>query len=138
VSNFNRAGAARRMALEITLPLMVATALVACGPATPEPVDTAHLIGRWELQTDDQTEWIHLKTNGKLSAEIGSNAFLATTIPAEPGAELQGEWKLEGNDLEIRIEGAEVPLIYRIASLTDRTMTTVKGDGTRHILRKGL
>jgi hypothetical protein len=128
----------QRLAPGIGLTLMAATVLLACGPATPEPIDPDHLIGRWELQADDRTEWIQLKKDGRLSADIRSNGFLATTIPAAPEAELQGAWELDGDTLEIRIDGAEVPLIYQIASLTDRTMTTVRSDGIRHVLQKGL
>jgi hypothetical protein len=128
----------RRLAAGIAIAPVVAIALVACEPATPEPIDSAHLIGRWELQTDGETEWFHLKQDGTFTAEIRSNAFLATTIPAESGTELRGSWLLDGTTLTFHIEGSDLPLVYELVSLTDRTLTTVSSDGTRHVLQKGL
>lgn len=110
----------------------------ACGPATPEPIDRTHLIGRWELQTNNETEWVHLKEDGTLSADVRGNGFLARTIPAEPGARLAGTWQLAGKVITFRIDGASAPLTYEIVSLTDREMITVDGDGARRVLHKGI
>ena len=129
------------LALLLSLLAGVTGLLSACGPATAEPIDAAHLAGRWELTTDGETEWFHLADDGTFRCEIRRDGFLSTTLPDESAVTLQGTWTLEQQTLTFQFEAApnvSGPHVYRIVSLTDRDMQTESPDGSTHTLIKSL
>ena len=124
------------------LALLVITA--GCEPTTPEPIDAAHIAGRWELATTGETEWFDISPGGDFSATIRSNSFIATTLSQGERARLAGRWELTGNTLTFHIEKSSDEVLvgqehrYEIESLTSGTMATVDAAGRQQTLRKAL
>lgn len=133
------------MRLVLVLTALTLTGLLgACGPAVPETIEPAHIVGRWELTTGDETEWLHFEEGGAFSARIQGRGFLAGTLSQGPNATLSGHWALEGHTITMGFaKSSDDALIgqtrtYQVVGLTNRTMTTEDPDGTQHELVKGM
>jgi hypothetical protein len=130
--------------MRLVITLAIVALVAACTPATPEPIDAAHLAGRWELTSAGETEWLDIDAAGTFTGTIQSDGFLAQTLSQDPRATLAGAWVLEDRTITLTIEtSSDDGLVgqvktYEIEALTDRTMNTKGPSGTRHELIKGM
>jgi len=124
--------------------LAIIALLAGCAPATPEPIDAAHLAGRWELTTGSEIEWLDIDAAGTFTGTIHGRGFLAETLSQGPSAKLNGDWSLDGRRITFSITNSSDDALigqvqtYEIGTLTNRTMTTRDEDGTQHELIKGV
>lgn len=117
---------------------------VSCAPGTPEPIDTAHILGHWQLVTNSETESFDISSGGDFNATIHGNDFLATTLSQSEPVKLSGRWILTGNTLTFHIEKSSEELLigqshrYEVESLTSSRMSTIDATGRHQTLNKAL
>jgi uncharacterized protein (TIGR03066 family) len=118
--------------------------LVGCGRTTPEKIDAANLVGRWELVSNGETEWFDIAADGSFTAKIDRNGFIATTLSQGPHVTLEGTWKLTDRTIIFQLRDSSDPSLtgqshsYEILTLTDRSMDTVNASGQRKTLRRAI
>lgn len=124
--------------------LVITAACNSVAPVTSEPIDRAHLAGRWELVTGNETEWFDILPKGKFSATIRSNGFLATTLSQSKPVTLDGRWELAGNKISFLIKSSSSEVLvgqehrYEVESLTNSSMVTLDKNGRKQTLLKAL
>lgn len=113
-------------------------------PSQPESIDPAHLSGRWEIQSGDETEWFNLAVDGSFTATIDRDGFIATTLSQGPHVTVRGQWKLTGRTITFALDHSSDPNLegqihaYEITEVTDRSLDTVDARGNKRTLTRGL
>lgn len=124
------------------VPILVA--LVGCGPTTPENVDATNLVGRWELVSNGETEWLDLAADGSFTATIDRDGFIATTLSQGPHVTTGGTWQLTNRTITFHFTNSSDPALtdqahsYEILKLTDRSLDTVNASGKKKTLLRAM
>jgi len=118
--------------------------MAGCGSQTPEPIDAAHISGRWELVTGDETEFFDISADGGFSATIRNHGFISATLSQGESIRIQGRWQFAEKRLILQIEkSSDAGLVgqeyrYTIESLSNHSMLTVDANGRKQTLLKAI
>jgi hypothetical protein len=122
--------------------LSILITLTSCAPPTPENITAANIIGRWELVSDGETEWLDLKADGSVSAKIIQDGFIATTLSQGQQVDVSGSWQLADSTITLQLTNSSEPELegqihsYKILSITNQSMKTLNASGEQKTLRR--